>query len=54
MVYGQAGMARAAGITPNALKPIEKGRRHPRPATIRKAAGAVDVVPALLIEDIDQ
>jgi len=48
-VYGQAELARAAGITPNALWQIEKGLREPRPATVRKLASALGVEPRDLI-----
>lgn len=49
-VYGQAELARAAGITPNALWQIENGRREPRPAMIRKLAAALGIDPASLID----
>lgn len=42
-MYGQAELARAAGITPNALWQIEKGLRDPRPATIRKIAAVLGI-----------
>ncbi len=51
-VYGQAELARAAGITPNALWQIEKGLRDPRPATIRKLAEALGVPPHDLLDQI--
>jgi transcriptional regulator with XRE-family HTH domain len=47
-VYGQAELAREAGITPNALWQIEKGLRDPRPATIRKLAAALGIDPGEL------
>lgn len=50
-VYGQAELARAAGITPNALWQIEKGLREPRPATIRKIAAALNLEPSRLVPD---
>jgi transcriptional regulator with XRE-family HTH domain len=49
-VYGQAELARAAGITPNGLWQIEKGLREPRPATIRKIAQALGIEPSSLVE----
>lgn len=49
MVWGQAELARAAGISPTALYMIETGQRQPRPATIRKIAQALGVSPQSLI-----
>lgn len=48
-VYGQAELARAAGITANGLYQIEKGLREPRPATIRKIALALGIEPNSLL-----
>jgi transcriptional regulator with XRE-family HTH domain len=52
-VFGQAELARAAGITPNALWQIEKGLRAPRPATVRKIAAALGIQPYILIAGKD-
>ncbi len=41
--YGQAELARAAGISPNALWRIESGMHAPRPVTVRKIAEALGV-----------
>lgn len=43
--WGQAELARAAGISPNTLWKIEQGTQAPRPHTVRKIAEvlAVDV-----------
>lgn len=48
-VLGQAELARAAGISVNALWQIENGRRQPRPATLRKIATALEVSPLDLL-----
>ncbi len=50
-VYGQAELARAAGITPNALWQIERGLREPRPVTVRKLAEVLGVEPRTLMTD---
>ncbi len=49
-VWGQAELARAAGIAVNTLWQIENGRRQPRPATIRKIAAALDIAPSTLLK----
>jgi transcriptional regulator with XRE-family HTH domain len=41
--YGQAELARLAGISPNALWRIESGMHEPRPVTVRKIAEALGV-----------
>lgn len=48
-VWGQAELARAAGISVNTLWQIENGRRQPRPATIRKIATALGIDPSDLV-----
>lgn len=53
-VWGQAELARAAGISVNTLWQIENGRRQPRPATIRKIAAALQIAPSDLLEQSDQ
>jgi transcriptional regulator with XRE-family HTH domain len=50
-VWGQAELARAAGLSPAGLWQIEHGQRQPRPATIRKIAAALGVSPADLLGD---
>lgn len=50
-VYGQAELARAAGISAACLWLIENGKRDPRPATIRKIARALGVQPTSLLSD---
>lgn len=47
-VWGQAELARKAGISPNTLYRIENGTHQPRPITIRKLAEALGVDPARL------
>lgn len=47
-VWGQAELARKAGISVNAMWQIENGRRQPRPATLRKIAAALGVAPSKL------
>ena len=48
-VWGQAELARAAGISVNALWQIEAGRKQPRPATIRKIAAVLGIPPLELV-----
>ncbi|MGI8826206.1 MAG: helix-turn-helix domain-containing protein [Chloroflexota bacterium] len=50
-VWGQAELARAAGVSVPGLWQIEHGRNRPRPATIRKIAVALGVPPAELVGD---
>lgn len=50
-VWGQAELARAAGLSPNTLYRIEVGDHAPRPATIRKIAEALGIDPADLLGD---
>lgn len=47
-VWGQAELARAAGLSPNTLYRIENGTHRPRPITIRKLAEALGLDPAEL------
>lgn len=47
--WGQAELARQAGISPNTLYRIEKGTHPPRPVTVRKLAQALGVEPAELV-----
>jgi transcriptional regulator with XRE-family HTH domain len=44
-VWGQAELARAAGISVASLWQIEHGQRSPRPLTIRKIAKALEISP---------
>ena len=53
-VWGQADLARAAGISVAGLWQIEHGQREPRPATIRKIAAVLGISPAELVEDKHQ
>lgn len=48
-VFGQAELARAAGISVAGLWQIEHGQREPRPVTIRKIANALGVSPSDLV-----
>ena len=48
-VWGQAELARAAGISPNTLWRIESGQHAPRPATIRRIAETLGVEPGELV-----
>lgn len=48
-VLGRTELARAAGITYEALYLIETGQRQPRRATIRKLAAALNVAPSALL-----
>ena len=48
-VWGQAELAREAGISPNTLYRIEVGGHEPRPATIRKIARVLGIDPAELV-----
>jgi HTH-type transcriptional regulator, competence development regulator len=48
-VWGQAELARKAGISPNTLYRIEAGDHDPRPITIRKIAEALGVDPGELV-----
>jgi transcriptional regulator with XRE-family HTH domain len=50
-VFGQAELARAAGISVAGLWQIEHGQREPRPATIRKIATALGIEPSILAQD---
>jgi transcriptional regulator with XRE-family HTH domain len=47
-VWGQAELARKAGISPNTLYRIEAESHKPRPVTIRRIAEALSVDPAEL------
>jgi transcriptional regulator with XRE-family HTH domain len=47
--FGQAELARAAGISVAGLWQIEHGQREPRPATIRKIALALGIEPSTLM-----
>jgi len=49
-VIGQAELAREAGLSPGALWEIENDRRKPRPATVRKLAGAMSALSGKVIE----
>ncbi len=53
-VWGQAELARKAGISANTLYRIEAGRHVPRPATIRKLAQALGVSPETLAWSLEQ
>lgn len=46
--YGQAELARQAGVSANTLNRIEAGENTPRPATVRKIAEILKVDPAIL------
>ncbi len=46
--YGQAELAREAGVSANTLYRIENGMNRPRPATVRKIAEVLHVDPAVL------
>jgi len=46
--YGQAELAREAGLTANTLNRIEQGVNTPRPATVRKLAEILRVDPGVL------
>jgi transcriptional regulator with XRE-family HTH domain len=48
-VFGQAELARSAGISVNALWLIERGLREPRATTIRRIAAALGVDPPELV-----
>jgi len=48
-VWGQAELARQAGITPTTLWRIEAGANEPLPVTVRKIAKALGVDPAELV-----
>ena len=48
-VWGQAELARKAGISPNTLYRIEAGTHEPRPVTIRRLAEALGVDPTELV-----
>lgn len=50
-IWGQAELARAAGISVTGLWQIEHGQRRPRPATIRKIAEALRIPPSDLVGD---
>jgi len=49
-VIGQAELARVAGLSPGALWEIENDKRKPRPATVRKIAGALSTLSGKVIE----
>lgn len=49
-VWGQAELARAAGISVTGLWQIEHGHRHPRPSTVRKIATALGLSARDLVE----
>ena len=49
-VWGQAELARAAGMSVNTLYRIEAGQHVPRPATIRKLAQALGVPAEELVQ----
>jgi len=48
-VWGQAELAREAGIAVNTLYRIEAGLNRPRPSTIRKIAKALGMPPGELV-----
>jgi len=48
-VWGQAELARAAGIKANTLWKIEHGKQEPRPSTVRKIAEVLGLDPAELM-----
>lgn len=48
-VYGQAELARKAGVNVNTLYRIETDQHIPRPVTIRKIALALDIDPTELV-----
>lgn len=48
-VWGQAELARAAGITANTLWKIEHGHQAPRPATVRRIAEVLGLDPSELM-----
>jgi transcriptional regulator with XRE-family HTH domain len=50
-VWGQAELARKAGVSVNTLYRIEAEQHVPRPATIRKIAEALGVEPEVLVFD---
>jgi transcriptional regulator with XRE-family HTH domain len=50
-VWGQAELARAAGLSVAGIWQIEHGQREPRPVTIRKIAEVLGVPPQDLVED---
>jgi transcriptional regulator with XRE-family HTH domain len=52
-LFASAGLdhAQRAGISQNSLSAIETGKKHPRPATIRKIAEALGVDPPSLVGD---
>jgi transcriptional regulator with XRE-family HTH domain len=50
-VWGQAELARAAGMSVAGLWQIEHGQREPRPATIRKIAEVLGVPPQDLVQN---
>ena len=45
----QVALARAVGVSQGFLSAIEKGRRHPGGATVKRLAGALDLPPAVII-----
>lgn len=47
--WGQAELARAAGIRANTLWKIEHGQERPRPSTVRRIAEVLGVDVALLL-----
>jgi transcriptional regulator with XRE-family HTH domain len=53
-VFGQAELARAAGISVAGLWQIEHGQREPRPATIRKIAQALGIEPGSLLNQSEE
>lgn len=48
-VWGQAELARMAGISPNTLYRIEAGTHTPRPVTIRRIAEVLGIEPGELV-----
>jgi len=52
-VYGRTELAKLAGLTYISILRIETGQRQPRPATIRKIAGALGVDPITLVNEKD-
>ncbi len=47
----QEELANKAGLTPAAVARIERNEAEPRPSTLRKLAGALDVKPAQIVGD---
>lgn len=47
--WGQAELARAAGVSPNTIWKIEAGAHTPRPATVRAVAAVLGVAVTELV-----